>query len=384
MAETENETVPQKTEKTKKRKRFSLLILLAVILSLGSLVWTTYSLLDFFQDGGINPATFNWKTVSITGLSAAATADIAWSLTMFADYQGVRIVKRFKWREKQATVNILPIVSWVEVLFVATLLLIHGLNVGGGEAAFAAVLPVLTRFSWMVALADLKDPSDLTDEEKAEIAELERESRRMKARMEATAAKHEAELEEKRRKNAAKLEDRKVENELVLLDNETDFKLKELSMRQENELKALEATLRAELQMKVLETRAQVEEMREEHGWSMGIRRQTQRTIVGHLVPQYGLTQGTTLGIETGSQDDVTSPSIDLAAQGLTPPQQRQAALALAWYQVDAQYGGALTKKDFVEQNKSQIPGLSAPRLSEATGSFPREWFAERGVVFQG
>src|SRR5690606_20731669 len=302
MTEMENEAKTETKKKSEsRRKPFTPLVFMASLLSIGSLIWTTYSLLDFFQEGGIDPATFDWKNVSIIGLSAAATADIAWSLTMFAEYRGVRIMVRLGRGEKQEEMNILPLVGWVEVLFVATLLFMHGKSVGDGEAAFAAILPILTKFSWMVALADLKDPSDLTDKEKREIAEMERDARHMRAKLDATARRHEAELEEKRRKREALLEEKRLENELKLADKETSYKLQEMELRQDNSIKALIETLKTELQINTLNNRARVDLMRDEHDREMSLR--SPRTISGQVVPQRGLAHSpSTLGIEGGAQ----------------------------------------------------------------------------------
>lgn len=375
MTETVNETKPEKA-KTENRKRFSLLVFLASVLSLGSLIWTTYSLLDFFQDGGIDPATFDWKDVSIVGLSAAATADIGWSLTMAAEYRGTRIMARKKWGKKQFEVNILPAIGWIEVLFVAALLFAHGKTVGGGEAAFAAVLPILAKFSWMVALADLKDPSELTIEEKQEIAEMERESRRTKAKLEATAKQHEAEMEQKRRENEAKLEDKKLTNEMMLLDREADFGIKELELRQENRLKALTETLKTELQISHLNNRMQVDLMRDEHDREMSLRRP--RTIPGQVIPQRGLAQSfSMLEIESTRQgQDVEPDFLDLAKLGLTPAEQRRAQMAHDYYTADALHNGTVTKAAFAKANQ-----INPPRVTEATKDFPAEWFVERGLA---
>lgn len=378
MTEMENEAKTETKKKSEsRRKPFTPLVFMASLLSIGSLIWTTYSLLDFFQEGGIDPATFDWKNVSIIGLSAAATADIAWSLTMFAEYRGVRIMVRLGRGEKQEEMNILPLVGWVEVLFVATLLFMHGKSVGDGEAAFAAILPILTKFSWMVALADLKDPSDLTDKEKREIAEMERDARHMRAKLDATARRHEAELEEKRRKREALLEEKRLENELKLADKETSYKLQEMELRQDNSIKALIETLKTELQINTLNNRARVDLMRDEHDREMSLR--SPRTISGQVVPQRGLTHSpSTLGIEGGAQQaqDVESVFHDLASMGLSPAEQKRAQTAREYYTADALHNGTVTKTAFAKANH-----IWPSRVSEATQDYPVEWFVQNGLA---
>lgn len=377
MAETENETKPQNDE-IGGANRFNILVVLACVLSAGSLIWTTYSLLDFFQVGGIDLTHLTLKELNPVGLSAAATADVAWSLTMVADYRGVRLLAPTRKNEKgeRGKFNILPWIGWAEVLFVTFLLVKHGQSMGTGAAAFAGVLPVLTKLSWMMALADLKDPTAPTPEELEVVAERLRLSNVKKAEIKATEKEHEAELEAKRRASEALLEAKRADAEMVKLEKQNEFELKRMELTEENELKAMQHRLRAQLQMDLLRDRQQVQEMQDEFDWGMTIRRRPQ-TIVGHAVPQ-ALRQTAALGITDGMQDgqDLTSDALGLTSLGLKESEVRQAEMALHYYTVDAQLSGGLTKTAFCKENK-----INPPRLSEATTAFPPEWFMEHGLA---
>lgn len=380
MAETENETKQQNGENGEQGawRKFSGLVFLACLLSLGSMIWTTYSLLDFYQVGGFDLANTNWRDISVIGLSAAATADIAWSLTILAEYRGVRIlVSGWGKERKDKKYNILPLIGWIEVLFVTFLLIKHGQSMGNGTAAFAGALPILTKLSWMVALADLKDPAALTPDELEEIARDLREARRLKEQSRVAGERHEVELEAKRRADAALLESKRAQGEMKKLEQQTEFELEKMRLTGDTELKAMQYQLKARLNMDLIRSRQQVQELQDEFEFGMAIRRRPQ-TIVGHAVPQAVRSQASALGITDGVQEgqDPASGLIDLASLGLKGAEVKQAEMALHYYTVDAQLGGIVTKKAFCAEHK-----INPPRLSEATTNFPPEWFMEHGLA---
>lgn len=373
MDETENKTVPQKDEKTPKR-RFTLLGVVASILSIGSMGWTTFSLLDFFQPGGFDLAHIHLKDVNPMGLSAAATADIVWGGTILAAYRGVRIFAPV-WKEKGEKVkriDILPAIGWIEVLFIAGLLAKHGSTMASHGAAFAAVLPIATKLAWMMALADLKDPDAPTEEDRQRSAAIRRKANVKREMLEATGQLHAAELEAQRRENERLLEDKRAEAERLKLEQQTAFELEQDRLRRENETKSMRRRLETERQIEELEQRNTVEQLRDEHEFSMSLRRRPQ-TIVGQTVPRSGLSFTAPLGITDGADGALEAGD---PYSGLKPGQRKQADLARRWYAVDAQYGGTVTKAAFCQEIEER-----APRLSEATTAFPPEWFIERGLA---
>jgi hypothetical protein len=137
---------------TNKRKSSSLTYL-ASVLSLASLVWTTWSLVDLL---GAGPA----------GFTVAAGADVVWGAVIYAEYRGIRIAGK-RW----------PVAAfgWAALLAVAVFLVWHGLD--SDNTAMAAVgpfLPLGAKVVWVLALADMRDPAALTDDDLHVLAEMER------------------------------------------------------------------------------------------------------------------------------------------------------------------------------------------------------------------
>lgn len=376
MAETENEKKREMDEGSR-RSRFTFLVFLACLLSAGSLAYSTWTFLDLNQiDGG--EVVIKGMTVSVIGLSAAAFMDLFWSATMVAEYRGrqIRYVRRSGER-KGEVINILPYLGWLEVLLIAAMLGYHGSTLGGGAAVFTAILPIGTKFTWLMAIDDLRDPTAPTEEEKQEIADTRRAANVKLGKIQAMEKAHEAEMEERRREGERLLEAERMKAERERLTKQAEFDLKKLEMTSANELEVLNNELRASLQMAQLEARDQIEAMQDERAWQMGLRRRT-HTITGHVVRQSGLPQGSTMEItDGGNQDqDTLAKLAELAAQGLTPPEQAKAQLARAYYEVDAEHGGTVTKTAFAKANHKHLP-----RVSEATTTYPPEWFIERGLA---
>ena len=129
------------------------LIKLAAFLSLGSLIWTTWSLFDLL---GAGPA----------GITVAACADAVWGSVIYAEYRGVRLVGR-RWP--------VALFGWAALIAVGVFLGWHGIADDNLAMAFAGpFLPLGSKVVWALALADMRDPAALTDAEKATLAEMER------------------------------------------------------------------------------------------------------------------------------------------------------------------------------------------------------------------
>lgn len=135
------------------KRRTSPLLYPAVFLSLASLAWTTWSLVDLLGTGPI-------------ALTAASGADLIWGSVIIAEARGLRIAGR-SW--------IVPAVGWITLLIVASFLALHGLE----RASFAMAvvgpfLPLGAKVVWVFALADLRDPAALTHDELRTLAAMER------------------------------------------------------------------------------------------------------------------------------------------------------------------------------------------------------------------
>ncbi|MFI1524955.1 winged helix-turn-helix domain-containing protein [Streptomyces griseus] len=135
-------------------KGLSPLIAPAVILSGASLAWTTWSLVDLLGTGPI-------------GLTVAAGADIVWAAVIAAEARSLRI--------PAGKVNLVPAIGWAALLAVAGLLVWHGIRADSIPMAVAGpLLPLGAKVIWLLALADMRDPAALTDDERAVLARMQR------------------------------------------------------------------------------------------------------------------------------------------------------------------------------------------------------------------
>ncbi|MFD8469087.1 hypothetical protein ACFV10_28765 [Streptomyces cyaneofuscatus] len=128
----------------------------ALGLSAASLAWTTWSLVDLLGAG-------------LIGVTVAAGADVIWGSVIIAEARGLRVSVGKKNR------NIVHAFGWVALLVVATFLALHGIQKGSlAMAAAGPFLPFGAKAVWALALADMRDPAALTDDEKNTLAEMER------------------------------------------------------------------------------------------------------------------------------------------------------------------------------------------------------------------
>ncbi|MGW3321119.1 hypothetical protein [Streptomyces virginiae] len=134
-------------------KMTSPLVVPATALSVASLVWTTWSLVDLLGAGPV-------------GFTVAAGADVIWASVILAEARGLRVSAR-PW--------IVPALGWAGILAVAGLLIWHGITKDSAAMAAAGpLLPLGAKAVWLLALTDMRDPSALTDEECHKLAAIER------------------------------------------------------------------------------------------------------------------------------------------------------------------------------------------------------------------
>ncbi|MGW4703249.1 hypothetical protein [Streptomyces sp. NPDC004285] len=133
------------------------LLIPAALLSGASLTWTTWSLVDLLGAGHI-------------GITVAAGADIIWASVILAEARGLTIrIKDF---------NIVPAIGWASLVLVGILLAWHGIDRDARAMAVAGpLLPLGAKVVWLLALADMRDPADFTDGERAQLADEERAMR---------------------------------------------------------------------------------------------------------------------------------------------------------------------------------------------------------------
>lgn len=359
------------------KKRFTLLVLMASILSLGSLAWSTWSFIDLYQVDALTISKLG--DISLISLSAAATMDLVWSGTMIAQFQGQRLYKKTPWVKDGETHDYLPLIGWIEALFVAALLGYHGSTIGGGAAAFAAVLPLFTKLTWTLALNGLKDPNDLTEDEKAGLAAQARKSRLTRAQANATAEQHEADTITKERDHAAAMADQARINEIdrantlaaierQRLEQQAAFDLEKAKLEGENGLKAMRQQLSAQLQISTLRSQQEISLERLDAEQEMRLR----APIGINVIQGYATTSRPQLPKGDEIELDEELPPI---LAGLTRAERDRANLAAKYYAVDHQEGG-VTKAAFCKVNN-----VHPPRLSEATRAFDVEWFVDNGLA---
>lgn len=138
---------------THQSRRHSPLLYPAVFLSLASLAWTTWSLVDLLGTGWI-------------GFTVAAGSDIVWGSVILAEARGLRIAGR-AW--------VVPALGWATLLVVAAFLALHGVARESLAMAVAGpFLPLGAKIVWALALADMRDPAALTHDELHKLAGMER------------------------------------------------------------------------------------------------------------------------------------------------------------------------------------------------------------------
>lgn len=138
---------------TPRKRHSSPLLCPAILLSLASLAWTTWSLVDLLGTGWI-------------GFTVAAGSDIIWGSVIIAEARGLRIAGR-AW--------LVPILGWITLLVVAVFLASHGMaRESIAMAAAGPFLPLGAKIVWALALADMRDPAALTHDELHQLARMER------------------------------------------------------------------------------------------------------------------------------------------------------------------------------------------------------------------
>ncbi|KUJ65413.1 GIY-YIG nuclease family protein [Streptosporangium amethystogenes] len=164
------------------------LLIPAIALSAGSLAWTTWSLVDLLGAGPI-------------GLTVAAGADIIWASVIVAEARGLRIAG-YRWP--------VAAIGWAALLAVGTFLVWHGIARDHTAMAVAGpLLPIGAKLVWLLALADMRDPSALTHDEQAKLAAMERGLRLAEA-------EHQIELRQRRMTAERLLADVSVDFEIEL------------------------------------------------------------------------------------------------------------------------------------------------------------------------
>lgn len=315
-----------RSKKNKKDSRLSYLpVVAASVLSLASLVWTTYSVVDLL---GAGP----W------GFTVAAGADIIWASILYAEYKGLEING-----SRGAVIGI----GWAAIASVVGLLVWHGLDESNIPMAVGGpLLPLGAKVVWLLAIAAHRDPTELTADQKAEVNNLMRES-------EYHARKAEAEREKIRRQH---------EDELARIEMDS-----ELALARENS--------EAELQIARGENDLKIDLSREEARRELA--RRTPLTIPGHTVPNRPAIESAP---EVGGQGK--GPAKEFVVGGLADLSEAQrrkkrlVALLLHERALAEAEGRELTQAEFCRRI-----GVNPPNLSKALAAFPPEVITEEDIA---
>jgi len=219
------------------------LLVFASILSVASLGWTTYSLLDLLKVGAI-------------GLTVAATADLIWSAVIWCEYKGI------------GPRGWVKTIGWIAVCVVGGFIAWHGAIKGIPAMAVAGPFLTLgTKVVWELALVSLKDPIKEKKETSArEIALLDAETDTILEKAEAEIRKEKAQMEADHRR--------------VLAEKRRIHELKMADLAYESEENRAASAHRSEMLVDSIEN-SQFEKI-------LGIieRQNEQQTIPGAIVPQ--------------------------------------------------------------------------------------------------
>ena len=126
----------------------------AALLAALSLIWSAYAITDLMASGPY-------------GLSVALAGDIGWITVLWAEAEGVTIVGR-RWPAVLA--------GWLIAAGVSALLVLHGAEHSRAQAIAGPFVVLVGKAVWMFALAAMRDRTELTPEQQAEIDAVIRDS----------------------------------------------------------------------------------------------------------------------------------------------------------------------------------------------------------------
>lgn len=186
----------KKSEKPKKFK-FPAIFYGGIVLAALSLIWSGYGITDLMESGPY-------------GLTVAVAGDIGWITIQWAEYRRLRIFGRI-W--------VAPAAGWLIAAFVGALLVQHGNEADNlGQAIAGPFLILVSKTVWAFALADIRDPAELTPEQEKEINNDLRDAKYQ-------AKKSEAERAFDLQEHQDKLARIRMEGELVLAQDEVDYEV---------------------------------------------------------------------------------------------------------------------------------------------------------------
>ena len=323
------------------------LLAVASALSVASLGWTTYSLLDLLKVGAI-------------GLTVAVTADLIWSAVIWCEYKAVGHPLFVK------------VLGWLAVVVVGGFIAWHGITENNPAMAVAGPFLTLgTKGVWELALMSMKDP---TAPSRKDQAALDNELRAINVAAEKSRVATRKEISE---------EEAKVEKQIAKIRANARLKKEELLAQRE-----------------IAEAKRQLDEELAESGYELV---RMDRVIQGETVPQAALpaAQQAAIPAPTPAPAPVVPPAtpvsvpvpppavplnkdplpasgaktpqvtVQISDSGLTEAQRNLKRLAASWYMAEVAaktQGVLLSKAEFARQM-----GVEKQQVSRATSRFPLE-----------
>lgn len=368
----------EENQEKRKPRRWNILVVASVLLSVASIAWSTYSILDLLSLGPI-------------AITVAATVDLIWMSIQYAQHRGLKLMGSRKNTE---------VAGWISLAALVGLLIWHGISLNGHTVAGTYIdqntaiaiavaspfLPLGAKLVMMLAAARFHDPSALTPEDWDELAEKEKsllkkeknskldererdaahqdwlrqqEQEREKARAAAQAL-----LEQQRQEHEREMEKRrqKAEQEAA----EAEAKLE--AMRADTQRQIEEARLNAELAISEIETQNEIDMRRASSDAEILVKRADLENDLRRRVPItiQGQVERPMISART---PDVFESTVNLNVSSLTPAQERLKRISAAYFVAQrAAPGQRLSQADFSRQY-----GIPELQVSRALKNFPEK-----------
>lgn len=304
-------------------RRLTPLVAAASILSTASLAWTTWSLTDLLGVGAI-------------GVTVAATADLIWASVIWCEYKSIGKT----WAIKS--------IGWLAVVVVGLFIAWHGVTQDNQAMTIAGpFLTVGTKAVWEFALLSIKDPTDLSREQRAH---LDKQLQSIQYEMQMAEVATEREVTRRKSESAKKIAD---------INANSDIRIAEMRARQ----KELAAQRKLDEEMSDAGYRL----VRVDQTIPGEIVQQPEAPALAPFVPQepVGRTHAANQEMTQDKKDMIHVPIDEL-----TESQANLRKTAILWYEAedDANAAGrTLTKAQFAKDN-----GLKPVQVSRATMQWPR------------
>lgn len=172
-----------------------------------SMIWSLYSIQDL-----MNPAPHlgrEWTDIYTPGLVVGLGAEAFWGVVQYLNHRKIQL--KWPW--------LVPYLGWFSVASVMGLLVWHGADRGNVALAVAGpIVPLVAKLAWVGWDALNSSPSALTEDQEAQLNNMERMSK-------FEGAKAKSDRVKERREHEAKLARIEMQGELTIAQSDVDFKV---------------------------------------------------------------------------------------------------------------------------------------------------------------